>query len=91
MDQPDLSAPAVRDLRRRVALACRILYQQGLADYLGHPSARIEDTPLVVIKPRFSMRVKGHGTMTAEQMLIVDLDGRIYAGDDPPPSAPAPT
>ncbi len=86
MDQPDLSAPAVRDLRRRVALACRILYQQGLADYLGHPSARIEDTPLVVIKPRFSMRVKGHGTMTAEQMLIVDLDGRIYAGDDPPPS-----
>lgn len=86
MDQVDLKSPAVRELRRRVALACRILYQQGLADYMGHPSARIGDSNYVVVKPKHSVRIKGFGAMTTENMIIVDLDGRVHAGEDGPPN-----
>jgi len=86
MARPDLAAPAVRELRRRVALACRILYQQGLADYMGHPSARIGDGEYVVVKPKHSVRIKGFGAMTTENMLVVDLDGRTHVGEDPPPN-----
>ena len=86
VDRPDFTAPDVRELRRRVALACRILYQQGLADYLGHPSARIGDSGYVVVKPKFSPRIKAFGAMATENMLVVDLDGRTHVGEDPPPS-----
>ncbi len=86
MDRPDFASPEVRALRRHVALACRILYQQALADYVGHPSARIGDSEYIVVKPKFSTRIKGHGSMTTEDMLVAGLDGRVYVGDDPPPS-----
>ncbi len=86
MNPPDFTTPSVRELRRQVALACRILYQQGLAEYLGHPSARIGESGYVVVKPRFSTRVTGFGSMSADTMLVVDLDGRVYLGEDPPPS-----
>jgi ribulose-5-phosphate 4-epimerase/fuculose-1-phosphate aldolase len=86
VDRPDFAAPDVRELRRRVALTCRILYQQGLADYLGHPSARIGESGYVVVKPKFSPRIKGFGAMTTDNMLVVDLDGHTHVGDDPPPS-----
>jgi L-ribulose-5-phosphate 4-epimerase len=86
VNRPDFASPEVRELRRRVALACRILYQQGLADYLGHPSARIGNSEYIVVKPKFSTRIKGHGSMVAENMLVADLDGNILVGDDPPPS-----
>jgi L-ribulose-5-phosphate 4-epimerase len=86
VDRPDFAGPEVREVRRRVALACRILGQQGLADYLGHPSARIGDSEYIVVKPKHSVRIKGMGDMSAENMLVVDLDGHMYMGDDPPPS-----
>jgi L-ribulose-5-phosphate 4-epimerase len=86
MERPDFTSDAVRDLRRRVALSCRILYKLGLADYLGHPSARIGDSEYVVVKPKHSVRIRGMAEMTAENMCIVDLDGKQYAGEDAPPS-----
>ena len=86
MDRSELNSPEVRELRRRVALACRILYQQGLADYMGHPSARIGDSEFIVVKPKHSVRIKAFGAMTTENMLIVDLDGMVLVGDDPPPN-----
>jgi ribulose-5-phosphate 4-epimerase/fuculose-1-phosphate aldolase len=86
VERPDLTSSAVRELRRQVALACRILYKLGLADYLGHPSARIGDGDHVVVKAGKSVRVRGMAEMGVDQMLIVDLDGRQHLGDDPPPS-----
>jgi L-ribulose-5-phosphate 4-epimerase len=86
MDQSELRSPEVRELRRRVALACRILFQQEVADYMGHPSARIGDSDYVVVKPKHSVRIKGFGSMTTENMLVMDLDGRVLIGDDPPPN-----
>lgn len=75
----------VQDLKEKVALSCRVLYHLGLADYMGHPSARIPDSNLAVIKPRFSLDIRGMSEMTAEHMIIVDLDGNLVEGDFAPP------
>lgn len=74
------------ELRELVAASCRILYSLGLSDYLGHPSARVPGTDRVVIKPKHSPRVRGMDTMTGDRMVIIDLDGNLLEGDDPPPS-----
>ena len=73
-------------LRELLATACRILYHLKLSDYLGHPSARVPGTDRVLIKPRHSARVRGMDTMTGDRMIVVDLDGKLLEGDDPPPS-----
>src|SRR4051794_34998364 len=86
MATSNFTSPDVRELRRQVALSCRILYKLGLADYLGHPSARIGDGEYVIIKPKHSVRIRGMAEMTAETMCIVDLDGKQYFGEDVPPS-----
>lgn len=86
MQNPDFATPEVRELRRQVALACRILGHLGLADYLGHPSARIGDSAYVAIKAGKSERVRGMTAMGVEEILVVDVDGRQYVGDNPPPS-----
>ena len=78
--------PTEGELRQLVATSCRILYKLGLSDYLGHPSARVPGTDRVVIKPRHSPRIRGMDTMTAENMVVIDLDGNLLEGDDPPPS-----
>ncbi|MBI2756087.1 MAG: class II aldolase/adducin family protein [Chloroflexi bacterium] len=78
--------PTVDQLRELVAKACRILYQQGLSDYLGHPSARIPGTDLVVIKPKHSPRVRGMDTMRPEHMVIIDLEGNLVEGEEIPPT-----
>jgi L-ribulose-5-phosphate 4-epimerase len=77
--------PTEEHLRRQVATACRILFRLGLADYLGHPSARVPGTDRIIIKPRHSMRVHGMGDLGPEQMVVIDLDGNQLEGDDPPP------
>ena len=53
------SEPPLREL---VATAGRILYQQGLTDYLGHCSARVPGSDRVVIKPKHSRTVRSPGT-----------------------------
>ena len=79
--------PAVaQELKVQVALACRVLYHLGLADYLGHPSARIPGTDYVVIKPRHSPAIRGMSEMTAKHMVVVDLECNLVEGDFHPPS-----
>lgn len=63
-----------------------MLFHLGLADYLGHPSARIPGTDLVVIKPRHSPEIRGMAEMTSKHMLVVDLDGQVVEGDFAPPT-----
>jgi L-ribulose-5-phosphate 4-epimerase len=74
------------DLRALVATSCRIIYRLGLSDYLGHPSARVPGTERVIIKPKHSERIRGMDTMTAADMVVVDLDGTLIEGQDAPPS-----
>lgn len=74
------------ELREQVALAGRILHHQGLLDYLGHVSARVPGTDRVIIKPKHSRDVLGAHTLTASDLVVMDLDGALVEGDAPPPS-----
>ena len=78
--------PSEAELRELLATSCRILYKLGLSDYLGHPSARIEGTERVLIKPKHSPKVRGMDTMTADQVVVIDLDGDLLEGEEEPPS-----
>lgn len=73
-------------LRELVATAGRILYQQGLSDYLGHCSARVGDSDRVVIKPKFSTKTRGMYSLRAADMVVVDLDGQLVEGQERPPA-----
>lgn len=83
---PRAAAPTETQLRELLATSCRILFRLGLADYLGHPSARIPGTDRIVIKPKHSPRVRGMDRMTADHMVIMDLDGNLLEGEDAPPA-----
>lgn len=73
------------DARQRVAAACQVLFRLGLTDYLGHPSARIPGTDLILIKPRHSARIRAMGQVTPESLAVIDLDGKLVEGAHHPP------
>jgi L-ribulose-5-phosphate 4-epimerase len=83
--QPELSVSEA-ELRELLATSCRILYHLGLCDYLGHPSARVPGTDRVIIKPKHSARVRRLDSITADMMVVVDLDGNHLEGDEIPPA-----
>jgi ribulose-5-phosphate 4-epimerase/fuculose-1-phosphate aldolase len=74
-----------REQRELLATACHILYKLGLSDYLGHPSARL-DAERVLIKPKHSPRIRGMDRMGPQDMVIIDLDGKLVEGEHEPPS-----
>jgi ribulose-5-phosphate 4-epimerase/fuculose-1-phosphate aldolase len=78
--------PDEGELRELVATAGRVLYQQGLVDYLGHLSARVPGTDRVVVKPKHSTRTRGMHSLTAADMVVVDLDGRLVEGEERAPA-----
>ena len=71
-------------LKETVATASRILGRLGLVDYMGHVSARVPGTDRVVTKPRHSETIRGMDTLSAEQMIVIDLDGNLLEGQDRP-------
>jgi L-fuculose-phosphate aldolase len=75
----------VRELRELVATSGQILYEQQLVDYLGHSSARVPETDHVVIKPKHSPTTRGMHTLTADDMIVIDLDGNLVEGAAKPP------
>lgn len=73
-------------LREMVATAGRVLYQQGLTDYLGHCSARVPGTDRVVIKPKHSTTVRSPRELGPTDMIVIDLDGNLVDGSEAPPA-----
>lgn len=72
-------------IRELVAMSGRVLHQQNLVDYLGHVSHRLPGDRLV-IKPKFSPRTRGHHSVGAADLVVVDLDGRQLSDGDRPPA-----
>lgn len=73
-------------LRHDVAMAGAILHRQGLVDYLGHCSARVPGSELVVIKPKHSPRTRSPESLDGSHMVVIDLDGNLVEGDEMPPA-----
>lgn len=72
----------MEDLKDKVAAAHRILHQQGLADWLGHASARVPGTDRFLTKGLWlSLQ-----TTTRKNIVTVNLDGKLVEGDSKPPA-----
>jgi L-fuculose-phosphate aldolase len=73
--------PIPDDLRQDVALANRILERTGLSHAFGHASARVPGTDTFLLPTR-----RSPGLCEAADLLLVDTEGRLVAGDGEPNS-----
>src|SRR5438105_595725 len=73
------------ELRELLAQACKIMARYHLVDNTGHPSVRLPGDR-VLIKPRHSTRIRSQDRITPDDMVIIDLDGKLIEGKDGPPS-----
>src|SRR5690349_1607803 len=64
-------------LREQLADCHRMMVMAELLDYSGHVSARIPGTDRILILPRDASRAG----VTAGEMLVVDLDGKVLDGN----------
>lgn len=74
-----LNREVVEELKDKVATGCRILAKLGLADYLGHVSARVPGTNYVLIKAR-GTDLGNLLEMTPEKVVMVDLEANPVEG-----------
>lgn len=63
-------------LKRKVALACGILGNVGVADYLGHVSARIPGTNHLLIRGR-GLEAGSMAATSTKQILRITADGKL--------------
>lgn len=79
----DLTSPAIEELRQKIAVGSRILARFTLVDYLGHLSARIPGTELVLIRARGAEQ-GNQLHMKPEYVSVVDLDAGLVHGHHAP-------
>jgi L-fuculose-phosphate aldolase len=69
------------DLKRDVATANRVLERVGLSNAFGHASARIPGTNTFLLPTR-----RSPGLAEADNLLVIDTEGRLVAGEGEPNS-----
>jgi len=74
-------ADAEKSLRQDVAVASRIIERFGLATAFGHASARIPGTNTFFIPTR-----RSPGLADEDDLLLMDTDGKVLAGNGRPNS-----
>lgn len=80
-----MSEATTTKLREEVAICTRLLTMREIIDFSGHVSARIPGTNRILIQPRDTSRAG----VTANDILVVDLEGEVLEGEGPPPSETA--
>src|SRR5438132_12336069 len=73
--------PDSDELRRDVAIANRIIERVGLSHAFGHASARIPGTNTFLLPTR-----RSPGLAEAADLLVIDTEGKLLAGDGEPNS-----
>ena len=79
------------ELREKLAIACRLLYMEGLMDHAGLAGARIPETGNLLLNPREMRGTAGRhpGMMAADDLVVVDPQGgKIEKGNNPPSETP---
>lgn len=73
------------ELRQQLADCTRMMVMAELLDYSGHISARIPGTDRLLIPGRDASRA----SISADDILVVDLDGEVLEGNGPAPTETA--
>jgi len=76
------------ELRRKLAIVCRILGMQNSIGLYGHVSIRVPDSDIVLVTPGAGSEKT---TVRVDQIFVFDLGGRIlyHPGGDKPMQIPA--
>jgi len=77
-----------KELRDKLALACRLLAMQGLIDHAGLVGARIPETGNLLLNPREMRGTQGRhpAIMKGDDFVVTDPNGKRVAGTNNPPS-----
>lgn len=78
---PAFSDTELDELKRSVVIACRILDREGVTDGYGHVSARIPGTSAFLTLANVSP-----GLATVDRLVLMDCDGTVLGGAEPPPN-----
>ena len=70
------------ELKKKLAMSSRMLFNSGLVDYSGHISARIPGSDHLLILPHPVSRA----TVKADDMVITDFEGKVIEGNYKAPS-----
>jgi len=71
-----------KDLREQLATCTRIFAMQGMIGVFGHVSVYQPETKRILITPGMG---SDKGSLRAEDMVPMDLDGQLLAGKERPP------
>lgn len=80
-----------RELREKLALACRLLWREKLIDHAGLAGARIPETGNLLLIPREMRGTTGRhpGLLKPDDFVVTDPDGnRLEGGNNPPSETP---
>ncbi len=69
------------ELKQNLADAIKMMERARITDFSGHMSARVPGTNHLLINSSKSIR----STLTADDIVTIDLDGRLIEGVDAPP------
>lgn len=77
-----------KELRDKLAVACRLLAMQGLIDHAGLAGARIPETGNLLLIPREMRGTDGRhpGIMKGDDFVVTDPNGKRIEGTNNPPS-----
>jgi ribulose-5-phosphate 4-epimerase/fuculose-1-phosphate aldolase len=77
-----------KELRDKLALACRLLFMEGYIDHAGLVGARIPETGNLLLNPREMRGTDGRhpGIMQGDDLVVVDPSGKRVEGVNNPPS-----
>src|SRR6266403_106676 len=71
-----LTVSEINDLKKKLAMSSRMLFNSGLVDYSGHISARIPGSDHLLILPHPVSRA----TVVAGDMVVSDFEGKVIEG-----------
>ena len=75
----------VQRLREQLATCTRLMVMADIMDFSGHVSARIPGQDRILIQPRDTSRAG----LTADDILVCDIDDNVLEGQGPAPSETA--
>jgi L-ribulose-5-phosphate 4-epimerase len=77
-----LTVSEINDLKKKLAMSSRMLFNSGLVDYSGHISARVPGSNHLLILPHPVSRA----TVVADDMVVTDFEGKLIEGKYKAPS-----